>query len=167
MGVFFLFKILVSRFFWKNPSTLTACYQFSSLSIPMYLNHRFPFLNSLLCCWNSYLYISFILWCCFLKCTTSIYFFSFLKVLLIFRSRGREGGREGEKHPGWEKHGSVACHTPTAGDLACNSGMCFDWKSNLRPFSSQAGARSTEPHQPWLYYSNLNRVSEDRLTWKR
>ena len=26
--------------------------------------------------------------------------------------------------------------------------MCPDWESNLRPFGSQVGAQSTEPHQP-------------------
>ena len=38
-------------------------------------------------------------------------------------------------------------HTPTQ-DLACNPSMCPDWESNWRPFSSQASAQSTEPHQP-------------------
>ena len=41
-------------------------------------------------------------------------------------------------------------HPPT-GDLACNPGMCPDWESNWRPFGSQAGAQSTEPHQPGPY----------------
>ena len=34
------------------------------------------------------------------------------------------------------------------GDLTCNPGMCPDWESNRRPFDSQAGTQSTEPHQP-------------------
>ena len=33
---------------------------------------------------------------------------------------------------------------------AYNLGMCPDWDWNQRPFGSQAGAQSTEPHQPWL-----------------
>ena len=33
-------------------------------------------------------------------------------------------------------------------DLAHNPGMCPDWESNQRPFGLQAGAQSTEPHQP-------------------
>ena len=37
---------------------------------------------------------------------------------------------------------------PRTGDLARNPGMCPDWESNLRPFGSQAGAQSTEPHHP-------------------
>ena len=37
------------------------------------------------------------------------------------------------------------------GDLSCNPDMCPDWESNWRPFGSQAGTQSTEPHQPGLY----------------
>ena len=44
--------------------------------------------------------------------------------LLIFRGRGRDWERKGEKHKVQEKHGSVASHTPPAGDLACIAGMC-------------------------------------------
>ena len=33
-------------------------------------------------------------------------------------------------------------------DLACNPGMGHDWESNWRSFGSQAGTKSTEPHQP-------------------
>ena len=64
----------------------------------------------------------------------------------IFRQRRREGEREGEKH-----QCVVASHTPPTGDLARNPGMCPDWESNRRPFGSQAGAQSAEPHHPGLY----------------
>ena len=38
--------------------------------------------------------------------------------------------------------------TPSWGpDLACNPGTCPNWESNQRPFGSQAGTQSTEPHQ--------------------
>ena len=37
---------------------------------------------------------------------------------------------------------------PITRDLACKPGMCADWESNQQPFGSQAGAQSTEPHQP-------------------
>ena len=57
-----------------------------------------------------------------------------------------EGEREGEKH-----HCVVASHTPTTGDLAYNPGMCPDWELNQQPFGLQAGAQSTEPHQPGLH----------------
>ena len=63
--------------------------------------------------------------------------------LFIYRVRGREGEREGEKH-----HRVVASSTPPTGDLAHNPGMCPDWGSNMGPFGLQAGAQSTEPHQP-------------------
>ena len=49
-------------------------------------------------------------------------FFKFY--LLIFRERGRERVREGEKHR------VVASHAPPTGDLAHNPGMCPDWESN-------------------------------------
>ena len=47
---------------------------------------------------------------------------------------------------------------PPLGDLALNSGLCPDWELNQRPFSSQASAQSTEPHQPgpfctYFYFS--------------
>ena len=45
--------------------------------------------------------------------------------LFIFRERGREGEREGEKH-----QSVVASHRPPTGDLAHNPGMCPDWKFN-------------------------------------
>ena len=40
---------------------------------------------------------------------------------------------------------------PPTGDLAHNPGICPDWEVNRRPFGSQAGIQSTEPHQPGLF----------------
>ena len=57
--------------------------------------------------------------------------FILFKILFIFRERGREGKREGEKR-GW-----VASCTAPAGDLAHNPGMCPDWESNQQPFGLQ------------------------------
>ena len=37
---------------------------------------------------------------------------------------------------------------PLVGDLAHNPGMFPDWESNQWTFGLQAGAQSTEPHQP-------------------
>ena len=62
--------------------------------------------------------------------------------MLIFRQRGREGEREGEKH-----QCVVASRAPPTRELACNRGMCPDWESNQRPFGLQAGAQSTELQQ--------------------
>ena len=61
--------------------------------------------------------------------------------LIIFREKGKEGERE--------KHRCViaSCAPPT-GDLAHSPGVYPDWESNWRPFGSQAGTQSTEPHQP-------------------
>ena len=67
--------------------------------------------------------------------------------LFIFRQRGREGEREGEKH-----QCVVASHMPPTGDLASNPDMCPDWELNWQPFSSRTGAQSTEPHHPGLSY---------------
>ena len=74
----------------------------------------------------------------------SFFFFFFVKdFIYLFLKRGREG----------EERNSNMClplvHPPTEG-LSCNPGMCSDWESNQQPFGSQAGAQSTEPHQPGL-----------------
>ena len=60
----------------------------------------------------------------------------------IFKERGREVEREGEKH----QCVVASCMSPS-GDLAHNPGMCPDWESNQWHFGSQAGNQSTEPHQ--------------------
>ena len=64
---------------------------------------------------------------------------------------GKEGEREGNVGM-QEIHWPVACLMLPTGDLAYNPGMCPDWESNQRPFSSQASAQSTEPHQPGQIY---------------
>ena len=70
-------------------------------------------------------------------------FFFFLKILFIFRERRRE------REKGEEKHQCVgaSCVHPSV-DLARNPRMCPDWELNQRPFASQSGAQSPEPHQP-------------------
>ena len=45
---------------------------------------------------------------------------------------------------------------PPAGDLAHNPGMCPDWESIQRPFSSQASTQSTELNQLGLRYFSTN-----------
>ena len=50
----------------------------------------------------------------------------------MFRERGREGEREGEKD-----QCVVAFHVAPTRNLACNPGMCPDWESNQRPFGLQ------------------------------
>ena len=72
---------------------------------------------------------------CFIIFKDFIYFF-------LERSKGREKERERNINM-W-----LPLTCPPTGDLAHNPGMCPDWESNLRPSSSQAGAQSTEPHQP-------------------
>ena len=56
----------------------------------------------------------------------------FFEGLFIFRQRGREGEREGEKHQ------CVVALCPAPGNLAGNPGLCPDWESTsdslvLRP----------------------------------
>ena len=77
---------------------------------------------------------------------TGVFFLRFY--LFIFRERGREGEREGEKY-----QCVAASRAPPTGDLACNPGVCPDWESNLERFGSQASTQSTEPHQPGLEHS--------------
>ena len=45
--------------------------------------------------------------------------------LFIFRERGRDGEREGEKHQCVD-----AFPVAPTGDLACNPGICPDWELN-------------------------------------
>ena len=74
----------------------------------------------------------------------SLFFNAFLCLRILFiYVREREGERQGEKH-----RCAVASYVPLVGDLACNPGLCPDRELNWRPFVSEAGAPSTEPHQP-------------------
>ena len=67
----------------------------------------------------------------------------FKKKLFIFRQRGREGGREGEKY-----QCVIASHEPLTGDLACNPDKCLDWELNQQPTGLQVSTESTKPYQP-------------------
>ena len=85
----------------------------------------------------------------------------FLKdIIYLFLDRG--GGREKEG----ENHQCVAApHASLTRDLAHNPGMCPDWESNQQPFSSQASAQSTEPHQPGqacLFEANQRKLPQPR-----
>ena len=106
---------------------------------------------------------NYTLFICIVYCTSTKLFFSkthgvsqeigfalgskekgfFLKILFISRQKRREGEREGEKH-----HCVAASHAPPTGDPAGNPGMSPNQELNQQPPSSQAGAQSTEPHQP-------------------
>ena len=59
-------------------------------------------------------------------CFPFILYFLFLKIiyLFIFREKGKEGQRKGEKH-----QSVVASHMPPTGDLSGNPGLCPDWES--------------------------------------
>ena len=53
------------------------------------------------------------------------YLFIYKLYLFIFRGRGREGDRQGEKH-----QCVVASRMLPTGDWAGNAGMCPDWELN-------------------------------------
>ena len=75
-----------------------------------------------------------------------IYFLLLLKTVFIYF---RWSGREKERERNINLWLPLSC--PPIGNLACNTGTCPDCESNRRPFGSQAGAQSTEPHQPGLF----------------
>ena len=77
----------------------------------------------------------------------------FLRFIYLFLERGEGREKEREKNVHVQL---VASHTPPTGDLACNPGMCPDWKLNQQPFVSLASTQSTEPHQPGLICVFLN-----------
>ena len=71
--------------------------------------------------------------------------------LFIFRQRGREGEREGEKY-----QCVVASHIPPTGDLAHKPGMCPDWELNWRPFAvSLALNPLSHVSQGWFLKHNI------------
>ena len=63
--------------------------------------------------------------------------------LLLVRVREEKRARNIDVQ---EIHQSVASCTPPTGDPTRSLGTCPDWEWNLRPFSSQVSAQSTEPH---------------------
>ena len=69
----------------------------------------------------------------------------------IFRERGREGEREGEKHQ-WVRETLIGCllHDPRwgPGPQPWHVSLPGTEPSNWEPFVSQASAQSTEPHKP-------------------
>ena len=95
--------------------------------------------------WHKIVNLLKTLWDIFLWLCVAIFFKDFF---ITFRERRREGEREERNINVREIHWSVVSHTPPTGDLAQNPGLCPDWESNQQPFGLQAGAQSTEPHQP-------------------
>ena len=74
------------------------------------------------------------------ECITSIYSNRFIL---------KDSGLSFKKDLLFIKHQCVgASCMPGTEDLALNPGMGPDWELNQRPFGSQDGTQSTEPHQP-------------------
>ena len=81
--------------------------------------------------------------------------FNFLKIFYLFIYLFIVGG--GRKRERNSNQYVVASCVPPPGNLAWNPGMCPDWESNQRPFGLQAGAQSTELHQPGLEFLSTTR----------
>ena len=73
------------------------------------------------------------------------HFILFLKrFYLLFRERQREGEK-----PQYARETWIGCLSPPpTGDLPCNPGVCSEGELNPWSLGLQAGAQSTEPHQP-------------------
>ena len=85
------------------------------------------------------------------KITATTIIFNLLKNILslfkkefIYLCLERGEGREKER----DRNIYRLPRTPPTRDLAHNPGMCPNGESNLLSSDSQAGAQSTEPHQP-------------------
>ena len=82
------------------------------------------------------------------------YFKDFIYLLL-------EKGREKEK----ERNITVWLPIMHPQRGARTPGMCPDWESKQQPFGLQAGAQSTEPHQPGPYSEHFkSQVANTRST---
>ena len=88
-------------------------------------------------------------------CIVVVFFLRFY--LFIFRQRGREGERDRNINV-W-----LSLLLPPLGTWPATQACALDWKLNRRPFGSQAGTQSTEPHQPGLFSCALN----IRSAWSR
>ena len=64
-------------------------------------------------------------------------FLKILKRFYLFIFREGKGVRKREEH-----------HCVVASCLPATQACALDWELNQRPFGPQAGAQSTEPHQP-------------------
>ena len=70
------------------------------------------------------------------------FFFFFFKFYWFILDREERRKRE------TSMCGCLSCASHWGPDLACNPGMCPDREWNRWPSGLQAGAQSTEPHQP-------------------
>ena len=82
----------------------------------------------------------------FLGDCKSLYYYIFLILTQghTYDFQKREG-REKEKDRNIDP--LLPIHSPMR-DQTCNLGVCYDWESNLRPFSLWDDTQPTEPHRP-------------------
>ena len=58
-------------------------------------------------------------------------------------------------------------HAPYWGPgLAHNPSMCPEWELQWRPFGSQTGTQSTEPHQPGPHCGRASLLKINFILWK-
>ena len=77
---------------------------------------------------------------------TSLLILKIFIYLFLERGEGKETGKETSLC----KRETVAPHMPQPGTWPANQAYALNWELNWRPFILQAGAQSTEPHQPGL-----------------
>ena len=147
------------------------CPAFSGIPQVVSLNHWFRCFNAAasgrICTWSnwfvggiqaSFVRLSSTLECLFclhatkckyLRYTISIwvFFLRFYLFLVLDRGEGKEKERKRYINV-W-----LPLKRPPLLGTAYNPGMCPNWDSNWRPFGSQAGTQSTEPHQPGCFFS--------------
>ena len=83
------------------------------------------------------------------------FFLSLTFYLFTFRAEGREKERE-RNISVW-----LPLAHPIPATWPATQACALDWESNWRPFGSQAGAQSVEPHQPGLFlYFRVSLFSE-------
>ena len=87
-------------------------------------------------------------WRCKRKFKHQIFFNIFFKDFIYLFQKEERGGRKRGRET--SMCGCLSCTPYQRPDLACNPNMCPDWELNQPPFGLQAGAQSTEPHQPGL-----------------
>ena len=85
------------------------------------------------------------------KNENNVYIYFFFKRFYLFIFREGKGGRKRERNISvW-----LPLMYPLLGTQLATQARALDWELNWRPFGSQTGTQSTEPHQPGLFLFHL------------